>query len=555
MRKPLAFAVIGLGCWFAWTDAAWSQGRGNDWTTGGYDAQRSSWVRSDAKISVDSVRQPEFRLAWKIKLNNEPRQLNALTPPALFDYYIGYRGFRSLAFLGGSSGRVFAIDTDLARMEWERNLSSDSPPRDASLDCAGGMTANLTRPTAAGLPPAFGFGGGGGRRTAGRSGVGDPHQGAVTLAEAGRSTFRLPPPSGSPRLRPPVNPYAPVASYVYALSADGMLHQMYVSNGEAGAPPLKFLAPNANAHGLIVVDGVAYVTTTNDCGGVANGVWALDLETKKVASWKSPGGVPGLLGTAFGPEGTVYVATGEAAGSGANSSNSLVALRPKTLEQAGSYTADQGFTSTPVVIDYNDKDLLAVTSQDGRIHLLDGTNLGGADHRTPVYKTPAYSAGGDFRPGALAAWRDSGGTNWVLAPAAGPLAPGVKFPLANGEVTNGAIVAWKVVEQGGALTLQPAWVSRDMVSPLPPIVVNGVVFAVSSGAFRTTDRSITAAQRAQKSTRAVLYALDGATGKVLWESGDTITSFALGGLSGGSGDVYLSTHDGTLYAFGFPIEH
>jgi outer membrane protein assembly factor BamB len=334
-----------------------------------------------------------------------------------------------------------------------------------------------------------------------------------------------------------------------------MLHKMYVSNGEAGAPPVKFLAPNANARGLIVVDGVAYVTTTDGCGGVANGVWALDIEAKKVASWKSPGGVPGLLGTAFSPEGTLYVAAGEAAGSRSSSSYSLVALKPKTLEQAGAYTADQSFTSTPVVIDYNDKDLLAVTSKDGRIHLLDGTNLGGADHRTPLFKTPAYSADRDFLPGALAAWRDSGGTNWVLAPAAGPLASGVKFPLANGEVTNGAIVAWKVVEQGGAPTLEPAWVSRDLVSPLPPIVVNGVVFAVSSGAFRTTDRSITAAQHAQKSSHAVLYALDGATGKVLWESGDAITSFAVGGLSGGSGAVYLGTHDGTLYAFGFPMEH
>ena len=47
-----------------------------------------------------------------------------------------------------------------------------------------------------------------------------------------------------------------------------------------------------------------------------------------------------------------------------------------------------------------------------------------------------------------------------------------------------------------------------------------------------------------------------ATGKVLWGSGDAIASFApKNGLSGGAGAVYLSDYEGTLHAFGFPMEH
>ena len=53
----------------------------------------------------------------------------------------------------------------------------------------------------------------------------------------------------------------------------------------------------------------------------------------------------------------------------------------------------------------------------------------------------------------------------------------------------------------------------------------------------------------------MLYALDAATGKTLWSSGRTITSFARGGLSAGSGQVYLVTFDNTLYTFGIPMEH
>ena len=60
-------------------------------------------------------------------------------------------------------------------------------------------------------------------------------------------------------------------------------------------------------------------------------------------------------------------------------------------------------------------------------------------------------------------------------------------------------------------TLEAGWVSRDLVSPVTPLVINGVVFAVSSGEVRTRDAKMTAAQRAQKSVPAVLYALDAAT--------------------------------------------
>jgi outer membrane protein assembly factor BamB len=123
-------------------------------------------------------------------------------------------------------------------------------------------------------------------------------------------------------------------------------------------------------------------------------------------------------------------------------------------------------------------------------------------------------------------------------------------------VSNGAVVAWKLVEQDGALSLQPAWASRDLVSPLPPTIINGVVFVTSGGELRTNDSKMTAAARARGSSRAILYALDGETGKELWNSGTSITSFARGGaLSGGVGQIYLTTYDGVIYAFGFPMEH
>ncbi|HKE04069.1 MAG TPA: hypothetical protein VKE91_08415 [Blastocatellia bacterium] len=561
MRRLAALFIGCFACVVAWTGDAKAQRPGGDWMTSNGDAQRSSWVRRDVKISKDSMRQkpgqkPGFQFLWKLKVKNEPKQLNSLTPPSTLERLIGYRGFRMLGFVGGSSDNIFAIDTDLGRMEWEKRLTSNVQAQAGSLACPGGMTTGVTRPTIAALPPSSFGGGGGGRSAPARSAVGEPGQGAVTLAfvRPNPPASAAPPPSAPPRpVRPnPANPpggqFGAGPFLVYALSSDGMFHSMHLSNGADFEPTVKFLPPNANANGLIIIDNVAYVVTEGDCGGAANGVWALDLVSKQVTNWKA--NVSGIAGPAFGGDGTIYVATG----SDPATPNSLVALDPKSLSVKGWYTANsQEFSSTPVIFEYKGKTLIAATTKDGRVHLLDSANLGGADHQTALYTTPASSKAADFAPGALASWQDASGARWILAPAVGAQAADLGF---KGAVTKGAVVAWKLVEQNGALTLQPAWASRDLVSPLPPTIINGVVFVTSGGEFRSGDGKAPSAQRAQRSSRAVLYALDGTTGEELWNSGTTITSFTRGGaLSGGIGQIYLTTHDGVIYAFGFPMEH
>ncbi|HXB73855.1 MAG TPA: hypothetical protein VNY05_36790 [Candidatus Acidoferrales bacterium] len=547
MRRLTTRFVMSIGCVFIWAGAAGAQGRGgSDWTTAGNDAQRSSWLRSDPKISSDSMQKPGFQLLWKIKFENEARQLNGLTPAVLLDRYIGHRGFRSLAFIGGSSDNVFAVDTDLGRIEWQNHYSAapavqPGVSQNRSPGCPGGITTGLTRPTGTALPAAMGGrGGGGGRGGPAKSGVGEAGLGAVTLAEvgqgrggrggfpdaapAGRGAPGAPADAGRGAARGGGGGFGRMPAVAYALTSDGMLQSVYVSNGADSEAPMKFLPANANAQGLIVADNVAYVSTSNGCGGAANGVWALDLASKEATTWKSSAGSPaGSAGPAFGPDGTLYVAT-------AGGEASLVALEPKTLKQKDWYSPGADFTSSPVSFEYKGKILIAAATKDGSIHLLDSASLGGTSHRAPLFKTAPDSKAAGYAAGTLASWQDAGGTRWVLAP------------------TASAVVAWKVMDQNGALSMQPGWVSREIVWPLTPMIVNGVIFAASSGEA--------GADRAQPASHAVLYALDSATGNPLWNSGNTIGSFVHGGgLSGGSGQLYLGTHDGTLYAFGFPIEH
>jgi outer membrane protein assembly factor BamB len=216
----------------------------------------------------------------------------------------------------------------------------------------------------------------------------------------------------------------------------------------------------------------------------------------------------------------VYVATGEGGHSPARFADSVVALEGKSLVIKDWYSPGQTvFDSTPVVFAYKDRDLVAVSSREGRLHLLDSASLGGADHQTPLHRTDAFASG----PGAgvLATYKTVSGLRRVLA------------------VSGHTVIVFEVAEANGARALRQAWISRDLGSPLQPVVVNGVIFVAA----------------AQGGT-GVLYAFDGSSGRELWNSGKSLTKPLKGGrLSVGGSVVYVTGQDGTLFSFGFPIEH
>src|SRR5580704_14155296 len=297
----------------------------------------------------------------------------------------------------------------------------------------------MARATGAEYPNAPSFGGLGTRGGPAESGVGEPNQGAVTIPAALAAVAG----PARPRLRLPV--------LIYVLAGDGMLHTLYISNGVEAEAPIPFLPPDANAQGLVIINGVAYAAS-HSCNGAPAGVWALDIASKQVAVWKPPsvdisGDIAGSAGPAFGPDGTVYAAT---------TAGALVALDPKTLAVKDTYESGLEFTSSPVLFQYQTRNLIAAATGDGSIHLLDAASLA-----TPLFKTPANSA--NVAPCALASWQASDGVRWLLA--------------ASGSV----VTSWKIVERDGAIAFEPGWRSRDLMSPLTPMIINGVVFAVSSG--------------------------------------------------------------------------
>ncbi len=120
-------------------------------------------------------------------------------------------------------------------------------------------------------------------------------------------------------------------------------------------------------------------------------------------------------------------------------------------------------------------------------------------------------------------------------------------------------MAFRAESKDGAPVLTPVWISRDLNVPEPPIIANGVVFALSSGEdvqqADAAGNSMNTKERLHGSTHAVLYALDSENGKELFSGGDAMPSFThFGGIAVSNGRIFVSTYDGYVYAFGLKNE-
>jgi outer membrane protein assembly factor BamB len=340
-----------------------------------------------------------------------------------------------------------------------------------------------------------------------------------------------------------------------------MFRTLGLVSGKDVQRPTPFVPAGARFSDLIAVNDRVYAATANGCGGAAAAVWAIDIvsDTKAVVSWKTNGGSP-IGSVAFATNGTAIVAVGPGTVSVGGYANAIVALDPKTLTVTDWFRqAGVEFAAAPVLFQEAGKDIVAATTKDGRILLLDAGSLGGANHDTPLFAsasltggaatfaaqspamwqefTPVPSAAGTAPAGSSAPLTPEG-ARWLLVPVSGPL-PSSLGAAGNGAVSRGGILGVKLAHQEGKFSVHPAWISQNISAPLTPIVVNGVAFAASG----------------PSNAPAALYALHGATGKALWNSETTITS-PLSGRSfwAGSGHVFVGTRDGTIYAFGFAME-
>lgn len=488
-----------------------------DWLTFAGDAQRTGWARGETKLTKDNVK--DLKLEWSLKLDNQYRELTSLTVPIIVENLITPRGFKDLVVVAGASNTLFAIDADTGKLFWSRTFNEEGKPK---------RTPHWLCPNALNATP--------------------------IIDKRART--------------------------VYLITSDGRLHTLNVVNGEDRVAPMQFVPEFSKNWSLNLVNGLLYTTISQGCNGAKSGVYAVDLNDAKrpVSSFLSTttggAGIWGRAGVAVTSTGVAFAETGDGPydTTSGKYSDTFLALSPKELKLADYYTPanrawitkkdlDMGNMS-PIVFKFQNRELVAGAGKEGVIYLLDAQSPGGADKRTPLYRSLLLTneevdfAGRGFW-GAMSTWEDDAGTRWLYAPAWGPPASTAPpFPKSHGATPNGSVMAFRVVTKDGKPVLEAAWNSRDMNVPEPVVIANGVVFSVSSGEnVRQVDsggRLYSSPERINAPAgNAILYGLDAGTGQELFSSGKTMPGFThFGGVAVASGRVYVTTHDSMLYAFG-----
>jgi hypothetical protein len=501
-----------------------------DWPSIGGNAQRDGWSRGEKKLSKETA--AGIRFLYGFKAAAAKGKQSELTTPVVLSNIITYKGFKQLVSVGRSDNSVVSLDADLGTLFFDTHLTPGESAKKikASATCPAGMTANLAFPGNSQAPGRFG---------------------APSANRVGRVARSEPAPM-----------HFTFASPLYAISDDGALHTILQLGGNANTvAPVKVLPPMARASGLNINNDRIFVATVGNCRGNPNGIYAVDPSAGTVESFLTGGsGATGSGGTAIGTDGVVYAQISSGHGEVAGDYNdSVLAMSPDKLAVQDYFTpagapakVDAADVSgvTPTVFGLEQKDWVVAAGHDGRIYILDADSLGGADHHTPAFRSdqivlpgpaPKHSRKADGLQNNFATYLDDQGVRWLFASVRGPVTQ--EFPTKNGDAPTGSIVAFKITFDGGKPSLTPAWRSRDMVSPAAPAIMNDLVVSLSTGEPISS----------KKGGRAVLYVLDARTGKELYV-GDKATAYSSGGLAVANSQIYFATHDGTLYAYGIPLE-
>jgi outer membrane protein assembly factor BamB len=523
----------------------------NEWLTWGYDAERTGWNRAETTLSAKNV--GKLKPLWNVGLGVPVDKfiLSTMTAPVIVAGVQTASGSHDMLIVHGANDTLYAIDANTGAKLWEKNFTSGlKAAKPQTWLCADAPNATPVVDKARGL--------------------------------------------------------------VFAISNDGKLRGVSLADGSEKLKPVEFTAPFARAWSLNLVDNVIYSPSGRACGEVqdkdsamyaaaksgarraprgpmldASAVQAADvsdLSDPKVTRFYTSGARPaapwGRGGAVAGPAGSVLVETSDglrdpAAG---DFSESVLRIAPQATRLMDSFTPkvwrdnlqhDLSGSASPTVFPFDGKVLVAVSQKESVLRLLNAGQLGGDDHMTPLWESPHL--GNDAKTGtdpsrgvwgAITTYENKDGRRFLYVPLYGePSKESPVFPTSNGDTPNGRVMAFEVKSDAGKISAVPLWTSHNMFMPDPPVVANGVVYALSTGGqpmqngLKPGDPRmpypVSAVMRSTPVAPMILYAYDAETGKPLWNSKKTLTDWVhFSEPVVALGKVYVVTHDAHVVAFG-----
>ena len=522
----------------------------NEWLTWGYDQERTGWNRAETLLSPRNVGQ--LKQVWSTQLNVpvDKYVLSTMTAPVLVAGVQTAQGAKDLLFVHGANDTLYALDANGGQIVWQKSFTNHNKSTAPVRDWLCPKTPNAT----------------------------------PTIDKA--------------------------RGIVFFISNDGMLRGLSLADGADRLTPVAMVAPFARAWSLNLIDNVIYSPSGRACGEITdktsmeytaamsglrragsgplldasavNAADVHDLSKPVVTHFFTSGARPaapwGRGGVVRAPGGVVLeTSNGRYDPAAGDFSESVLKVAPRAARIMDSFTPsnwmdnlmhDLSGSANPVVFNFAGKTLIAVSQKEAVLRILDANNLGGQNHMTPIWQSPRL--GNDQKTGTdpgrgvwgAIASAEINGRRFLYLPLLGnPSKDSPAFPVTNGPREDGSVIAFEVVNEGGKISAKPLWTSANMVMPDPPVVANGVVYALSTGGQAMQNGAkpgdprmpydVSAVLRSTQVSNMTLYAYDAVSGKQLWSSGKTMSDWVhFSEPVVAQGKIFVVTHDAHVIAFG-----
>ena len=114
MRSGVIIAIILLAA------AATASDKSADWLTDGGNPQRTAWQKDETILNTNNV--AGMKLLWKVKLDNEQRQMHSLLPSLIIGRVTTTAGPKQMVIETGVSDNLYGIDAATGALIWHKHF-------------------------------------------------------------------------------------------------------------------------------------------------------------------------------------------------------------------------------------------------------------------------------------------------------------------------------------------------------------------------------------------------------------------------------------------------